>query len=122
MAPKGGSDRIPGFEGLWASGDTQDAVQQELPSVLEDWVLLGLRLGHRMPVADGFDLNVLSVGLMPAFGPVSRDDLVRGLRDLGFAGPFVGGRHGRMIRGTCKAPGPIPTEETSADGVPGRSD
>ncbi len=30
---------------------------------------------------------------MPAFGPISRADLIRGLRALGFASPFPGGRH-----------------------------
>ena len=45
---------------------------------------------------------------MPAFGPVSRDVLVRGLRDLGFDGPFTGGRHEMMVRGTHKVPVPNP--------------
>jgi predicted RNase H-like HicB family nuclease len=53
--------RIPGFEGLWASGDTREDAQQELRSTLEDWLLLGVRLGHRLPLTDGIDLNVLSV-------------------------------------------------------------
>ncbi|HXK08992.1 MAG TPA: type II toxin-antitoxin system HicA family toxin [Vicinamibacteria bacterium] len=37
---------------------------------------------------------------MPAFGPVRRSELVRALRSLGFEGPFSGGRHQFMIRGT----------------------
>ncbi len=37
---------------------------------------------------------------MPAFGPVRRSELVRALRSLGFDGPFSGGRHQFMIRGT----------------------
>lgn len=36
---------------------------------------------------------------MPPWGPVSRRRLVRGLRDLGFEGPFSGGRHEFMTRG-----------------------
>ncbi len=36
---------------------------------------------------------------MPAFGPISRGDLIRGPCALGFAGPFPGGRHAFMVRG-----------------------
>ena len=61
LGDEGWFGSIPSFEGLWASGETREAVQQELRSVLEDWVLLGVRLGHRLPVAEGIDLNVLSV-------------------------------------------------------------
>ena len=32
--------------------------------------------------------------------PISRSELVRRLRLLGFAGPFVGGRHEFMVRKT----------------------
>lgn len=36
---------------------------------------------------------------MPPWGAVSRRTLIRGLRDLGFAGPSSGGRHEFMVRG-----------------------
>ena len=36
---------------------------------------------------------------MPAWGAVSRRDLVRTLRSLGFEGPASGGRHEFMVRG-----------------------
>jgi predicted RNA binding protein YcfA (HicA-like mRNA interferase family) len=36
---------------------------------------------------------------MPAFGPVSRRELVRLLRRAGFDGPFEGGRHAFMVKG-----------------------
>jgi predicted RNA binding protein YcfA (HicA-like mRNA interferase family) len=45
---------------------------------------------------------------MPPFGPVRRRDLVRYLRKLGFAGPFVGGSHEFMIRGTLTLTLPNP--------------
>jgi len=32
--------------------------------------------------------------------PVSRPELIRRLRLLGFEGPFIGGRHEFMLRGT----------------------
>ncbi|MBI2371167.1 MAG: type II toxin-antitoxin system HicA family toxin [Deltaproteobacteria bacterium] len=35
---------------------------------------------------------------MPAWGPIGRRDLIRGLRNLGFEGPFSGGRHQFMVR------------------------
>jgi len=31
--------------------------EDELRSTLEDWVLLGLKLGHSLPVISGIDLN-----------------------------------------------------------------
>jgi len=37
---------------------------------------------------------------MPRFGPVKRQDLIRYLRELGFEGPYVGGRHQYMVKGT----------------------
>ncbi len=36
---------------------------------------------------------------MPPFGPVSRRDLIRYLKRLGFTGPFSGGRHQFMTKG-----------------------
>jgi hypothetical protein len=36
---------------------------------------------------------------MPPFGPISRRDLIRALRDAGFTGPHPGRRHEAMIRG-----------------------
>lgn len=45
---------------------------------------------------------------MPAFGPISRRDLVRYLRELGFEGPFEGTRHEFMVKGdrTPRIPNP----------------
>ena len=51
---------------------------------------------------------------MPRFGPISRADLIRGLRALGFAGPFPGGRHALMVRGERP-----PCHPESAPGVIG---
>lgn len=36
---------------------------------------------------------------MPAWGPISRRVLVSGLKKLGFAGPYSGGKHEFMVRG-----------------------
>ena len=37
---------------------------------------------------------------MPQFGPVSRRNLIRYLRSLGFDGPNPGGKHPSMARGS----------------------
>ena len=47
---------------------------------------------------------------MPPFGPVSRRDLVRYLRQLGFEGPYPSGRHQIMVRGDLTLPLPNPHE------------
>ena len=49
---------IPQCKGLWAEGATLEECRKELQSTLEDWLLLGLQLGHRLPVIDGLSLNV----------------------------------------------------------------
>lgn len=51
------SSRIPQCKGVIAFGDTLSKCQVELRSVLEDWVLVGLKLGHSLPVIEGVDLN-----------------------------------------------------------------
>ncbi|HQV94309.1 MAG TPA: hypothetical protein PLA27_09605 [Anaerolineales bacterium] len=40
---------LPGFQGVWANMDSLDACREELQSVLEDWLVLGLRTGHELP-------------------------------------------------------------------------
>ena len=42
---------IPKLKGVAAFGSTLRACEQELRSTLEDWLLVGLRLGHKIPVA-----------------------------------------------------------------------
>jgi len=48
---------IPECKGLWAEESSLEACREELQSTLEDWLLLGLQLGHTLPVIDGIDLN-----------------------------------------------------------------
>ena len=45
---------------------------------------------------------------MPRLGPVSRNDLVRHLKRLGFDGPYTGGRHQFMTRGGLRLRIPNP--------------
>jgi hypothetical protein len=42
---------------LWAECKTLEKCREELQSTLEDWLLLGLQLGHNLPVIDGLNLN-----------------------------------------------------------------
>ena len=49
--------KIPVCKGVIAFGSTLKECQNELRSTLEDWILLGLKLRHRMPVIDNIDLN-----------------------------------------------------------------
>jgi predicted RNase H-like HicB family nuclease len=51
------SGRIPGCKGVIAFGKTLRACETELQSTFEDWVLIGLKLGHPLPVIDEYDLN-----------------------------------------------------------------
>jgi len=45
---------------------------------------------------------------MPRLGPITRRDLIRHLRQLGFDGPYSGGRHQFMVKGdiTLSIPNP----------------
>jgi len=49
--------RIPELVGVVAFGKKQRECEEALRSVLEDWVLVGLKKGHELPVLEGIDLN-----------------------------------------------------------------
>ena len=49
--------RIAACKGVVAFAATLRECQEELRSTLEDWVLLGIKLGHSLPVIGGIDLN-----------------------------------------------------------------
>ena len=44
---------IPECPSVWAAGETLEVCREELQSVLEDWIVLGLRFGHPIPAIDG---------------------------------------------------------------------
>lgn len=50
---------IPGFQGVYANAEALETCRDELQDVLEGWIILGLRLGHSLPVIDGIQLDVL---------------------------------------------------------------
>ena len=45
--------QIPGFRGVWASASTRAACRRNLQEVLEDWIVINLRLGHNPPRLPG---------------------------------------------------------------------
>ena len=49
--------RIPLCKGVVAFGTTLHEGEDELHSTLEDWLLVGLKLGHPLPVIAGINLN-----------------------------------------------------------------
>lgn len=49
--------RIPSCKGVVAFGATLRECEDELRSTLEDWILVGLKLSHPLPVIGGVDLN-----------------------------------------------------------------
>jgi len=51
------ASRIPACKGVVAFGATLRECEEELRSTLEDWILVGLKLGHPLPVITGIDLN-----------------------------------------------------------------
>jgi predicted RNase H-like HicB family nuclease len=52
---------IAGLQGVWAQADTLEACREELREVLEEWIVLGLKLGHVIPPIDGIELAVYEV-------------------------------------------------------------
>lgn len=49
--------KIPSCKGVIAFGTTLHECEEELRSTLEDWILVGLKLDHPLPVIGDIDLN-----------------------------------------------------------------
>jgi predicted RNase H-like HicB family nuclease len=49
---------IPGFQGVYANAKTLEGCREELQEVLEGWIILGLQLGHSLPVIDNITLTI----------------------------------------------------------------
>lgn len=49
--------KIPCCWGVIAFSSTLEGCKEELLSVLEDWILVGLRFGHSLPEVGEIDLN-----------------------------------------------------------------
>ncbi|MBN1932941.1 MAG: hypothetical protein JW786_15160 [Desulfobacterales bacterium] len=53
--------KIEGLKGVWANADTIEACREQLQEVLEEWIIIGLKMGHQIPAIDGIDLNIKEV-------------------------------------------------------------
>ena len=51
------SGRIPPCPGVLSFAPTLKECEEELRATLEDWVLVGLKLRHHLPVLGNIDLN-----------------------------------------------------------------
>jgi predicted RNase H-like HicB family nuclease len=50
--------RIPDLQGVWANAETLEVCRKELQEVLEEWIILGLKMGTPIPIIDGIELNI----------------------------------------------------------------
>jgi predicted RNase H-like HicB family nuclease len=57
--------RIPACKGVIAFSFSLRECEDELRSTLEDWILVGLKLGHTLPVISKINLNKI-----PKYEPV----------------------------------------------------
>lgn len=49
------SGKIPNCKGVIAFGKTLKECENELRSTLEDWIFVGLKLGHKLPIGIIFE-------------------------------------------------------------------
>jgi predicted RNase H-like HicB family nuclease len=52
---------IEGLQGVWAQADTLEACREDLREVLEEWIIVGLKMGHPLPSLDGITLTIQEV-------------------------------------------------------------
>jgi predicted RNase H-like HicB family nuclease len=53
---------VPCLPGVWATGKTFEDCRKHLISVIEGWIVLGLRMGHPIPSIDGHTIDVSRSG------------------------------------------------------------
>ena len=49
---------IPRLKGVWANAATLEACRDELKSVLEGWILVGVRFGDKLPAINGIRVKL----------------------------------------------------------------
>jgi len=54
---------IPGFQGVWANGDSVEQCRNELVTVLEEWLLLKVRDGDSVPDVAGMKVEIREVAV-----------------------------------------------------------
>ncbi len=58
---EGYAGTIEDIPGVWTQADTLEDCREELREVLEEWIVLGLKLGHVIPPLDGVTLAIQEV-------------------------------------------------------------
>jgi len=51
---------VPGFEGVWANGNTVEEVRSEVREVLEEWLILKIRDADPLPVVGGVEIKIVA--------------------------------------------------------------
>jgi len=54
---------IPGFQGVWANGDSVEKCRNELVTVLEEWLLLKVRDCDTVPDLGGLKIEIREVAV-----------------------------------------------------------
>ena len=54
---------IPGFQGVWANGESVEQCRNELVTVLEEWLLLKVRDGDLIPDVEGLKVEIRKVAV-----------------------------------------------------------
>ena len=49
---------IPGFQGIWANGQTVEECRQDLSEVIEEWLMLKIRDNDPIPVIDKLEIKI----------------------------------------------------------------
>lgn len=52
---------VEGMQGVWANAETLESCREGLREALEEWIVLGLKMGHMPPEIDGMTLNIQEV-------------------------------------------------------------
>ena len=52
---------IQGFEGVWANGENVEKTREELMEVLEEWLLLKIRDGDKIPEIEDVKIDITKV-------------------------------------------------------------
>ena len=52
---------IEGLQGVWGRAATLEACREELREVLEEWIVLGLKMGHPIPAVNGITISIQEV-------------------------------------------------------------
>ena len=56
---------VPGLDGAWATGKTIEEARAELIEVIEEWLVLGIKLGHTIPAIRDAMINVPAINEEP---------------------------------------------------------